>query len=111
MDANRKTGFYYVTGGFYLVIIFVLSVVTFWFNQYLAAAEFLLGLLLCVVNYLYKRHAEKKISDMFEKMTLHIGSATHNALMHFPLPTLLIDVNGKIKCSDKGCSYTKDANS
>ncbi|MBR5235784.1 MAG: DHH family phosphoesterase [Clostridia bacterium] len=97
MDANRKTGFYYVTGGFYLVIIFVLSVVTFWVNQYLAVAELLLGLLLCIVNYLYKKHAEKKISDMFEKMTLHIGSATHNALMHFPLPTLLIDLNGKIK--------------
>ncbi len=97
MDANRKSGFYYVTGGFYIFIIFLLGVVTFWFNRYLAAVEFLLGLLLCVVNYIYKKHSERKISDMFENMTLHIGSATRNALMHFPLPTLIIETSGKIK--------------
>lgn len=97
MEANKKTGFYYMTGGFYIVIIFLLGIVTYWFNRCLAAAEILLGLVLCAVNYVYRKHSEKKISEMFENMTLHIGSATRNALMQFPLPTLIIDDSGKIK--------------
>ncbi|MBQ4518510.1 MAG: DHH family phosphoesterase [Clostridia bacterium] len=97
MEVNPKSGLYYMTGGFYIVIIFLLGIVTFFVNRYLAMAEILLGLSLCIFNYIYKKHKEKKISDMFEQMTLRIGSATRNALMQFPLPTLIIESNGKIK--------------
>ncbi len=110
MDSNRKTGLYYVTGGFNIVIIFILGVVTFWFNRYLAAAEILLGFFLCVVNYLYKKYSEKKISDMFEHLTLRIGSATHNALMQFPLPTLILEKTGKIKWYNELFCQVFDAN-
>ena len=97
VDAKRKAKAYYMTGGFYIIIIFLMGLVTFWFNQYLAIAEIIVGALLCVVNYIYKKYTEKKISDMFETMTLEIGSETHNALMHFPLPTVLVEKNGRIK--------------
>ncbi|MBE7036818.1 MAG: phosphoesterase [Ruminococcaceae bacterium] len=97
MDVNPKSGLYYMTGGFYIVIIFLLGIITFFVSPHLAGAEILLGLSLCVFNYIYKKHKEKKISDMFEQMTLRIGSATHNALMQFPLPTLIVESSGKIK--------------
>ncbi|MBE7048725.1 MAG: phosphoesterase [Ruminococcaceae bacterium] len=97
MNTNKKADFYYVTGGFYIVIVFILAAVTFMFNRYLAIAECILGLILCVANYIYKQHSERRISEMFENMTLHLGSATHNALMHFPLPTLIVEEGGKIK--------------
>ncbi len=97
MDTNRKSGLYFVTGGFYIVIIFLMGIVSFIFNRYLGAAEILLGFLLCIVNYVYKKHSEKKISEMFDKMTLQIGSEAQNALVHFPLPTLILEKDGKIK--------------
>ncbi len=97
MDSNRKTGLYFVTGGFYIVFIFLMGIVSFLFNQYLGIAELLLGVVLCIVNYLYKKRSEKKISEMFDKMTLHIGSEAQNALTHFPLPTLVLDQSGRIK--------------
>ncbi len=97
MDTKQKAKVYYMTGGFYIIIIFLLGFITFWFNRYLAIAEVIIAALLCVVNYVYKKYTEKRISDMFETMTLQIGSETHNALMHFPLPTLLIEKDGKIK--------------
>ncbi len=97
MDKNRKAKIYYMTGGFYIIIIFLMGAVTFLFNRYLAAAELIVGALLCVVNYVYKKYSEKKILDMFENLTLQIGSETRNALMNFPLPTLIVEHNGKIK--------------
>jgi len=97
MDANKKTELYYVTGGFYIVIIAVLAMVTFWFNRYLAIAELAVSLILFVVNYSYKRHTKRKISEMFEQMTLDIGSATGNALLDFPLAALIVEENGKIR--------------
>jgi len=60
MEANKKNGIYYMTGGFYIVIIAVLSVITFWFNRYLAIGELALSLVLFAVNYIYKRHTKKK---------------------------------------------------
>ncbi|MBE7035545.1 MAG: phosphoesterase [Ruminococcaceae bacterium] len=97
MDTNRKTGFYYVMGGFYICIIFILGAITFLFNRYLAITEWVLGLLLTIVHFLYKKHTQRKIADMFASMTVDIGSAMQNALMNFPLPTLIIDRAGKIK--------------
>lgn len=97
MDTNRKTKFYYMTGGFYIIIIFLMGLVTFFFEFSLAIAEILIGALLCIVNYLYKKYSEKRISEMFENMTLQIGSETRNALMRFPLPMLIIEQSGKIK--------------
>ncbi len=97
MDTKRKTGLYYMTGGFSVVIIFVLGIITFWFNQYLAIAEIAVGLVLCIFNYLYKKYAEKKLSNMFENMSLQIGAENRNALMHFPLPAVIVEQGGKIK--------------
>lgn len=97
MDTKQKAKVYYMTGGFYIVIILILGIITFFINNYLALAEVILAALLCIVNYIYKKYTEKRISDMFETMTLQIGSETHNALMHFPLPTLLIEKDGRIK--------------
>lgn len=97
MEANRKNNLYYMTGGFYIAIILVLGVVTFWFNIYLAVAELILSMILFVINFAYKRHSAKKISEMFEKMTLDIGSATRNALLDFPLATVIVQQDGKIK--------------
>ncbi len=101
MDSNRKTGLYFVTGGFYIVFIFLMGIISFFFNRYLGVAELLLGAVLCVVNYLYKKHSEKKISEMFDRMTLHIGSEAQNALVHFPLPTLVLEQSGRIKWYNK----------
>ena len=94
---NKTTTYYFMTGGFYIAIILILAVITFFSNVYLAAAELVLAIALGVVAYIYKCRSEKKISNMFENMTLHIGSATRNALMQFPLPTLIIEKDGKIK--------------
>lgn len=97
MDTNRKFGLYSITGGLYVIIIFLLGIITFFFNIYLAIGEIVLGLLLCIFNFLNKKHAERKVSDLFENMTLHIGSATKNALTNFPLPTVLVNKSGQIK--------------
>ncbi len=101
MDTNKKSGLYYMTGGFNIFAIFLLAIITLWVNIYLAVAEFLLGFSLCFVNYLYKKQSEKKISDMFEHLTLRVGSATSHALMQFPLPTLIIEHGGNIKWYNK----------
>lgn len=117
MELNRKAGLYYVTGGFYIFVIFILGIVTFWFNRYLAIAEIVIGALLCIVNYIYKKYSEKKILTMFENMTLQIGSETRNALLNFPLPTLIVEQSGKIKWYNEAFTaiagkhlYDKDIN-
>ncbi len=97
MEANRKNGIYYMTGGFYIVVIFLMAAASLWFNRYLAIAEFVIGAALCIFNYVYKKYSEKKIQEMFEQLTLEIGSETTNALTHFPLPTLIVEQTGKIK--------------
>ncbi|MBE7040902.1 MAG: phosphoesterase [Ruminococcaceae bacterium] len=97
MDTKQKAKAYYMTGGYYIIIIFLMGLITFWFNHYLAIAELIVGAILCIVNYIYKKYTEKRISDMFEAMTLQIGSETQNALMHFPLPAVLIEKDGRIK--------------
>ncbi|MBE7022176.1 MAG: phosphoesterase [Ruminococcaceae bacterium] len=97
MEINKNSGLYYMTGGFYIVIILLMGVVTLWFNLYLAISELVISAILFVINYAYKRHSKKRISEMFEKMTLDIGSATGNVLLDFSLAAVIVQQEGKIK--------------
>ncbi len=97
MEANKKNGLHYLPGGFYIIVIAALAIVSFWFNRYLALAEFALVVILTIVNYAHKKISQKRISEMFEQMTLDIGSATGNALLDFPLAALIVEESGKIK--------------
>ncbi len=97
MDINRKLTQMYFTGAYSIVLVLILGIITLFFNFILGLVEIGIAIVLCAVNFLFKRHTQKRILEMYEQMTLDIGSATRNSLTDFPLPTLVTQHDGKIK--------------
>ncbi len=97
MDSNKKMEKLYVTGAYYVLIILILGIVSLYFNLLLGIIEIGVAVILFVIDLLVKSIAKKRVTAMFEQMTLNLGSATRNSLTGFSLPTAVIQNDGRMK--------------
>lgn len=97
MDSNKKMEKLYVTGAYYVLIILLLGVVSLYFNCLLGMVEIGVAVVLFVIDCIVKNVAKKRVTAMFEQMTLNLGSATRNSLTGFALPTAVIQSDGRVK--------------
>lgn len=97
MDTNKKMEKLYVTGVYYVFIILLLGIISLYFNLWLGLVEIIVAIALFIIDVVVNRFAKKRITAMFEQMTLNLGSATRNSLTDFSLPTIVIQADGRIK--------------
>lgn len=97
MDTNKKLEKFYATGAYYVFIILILGIVSLFINMTLGIAEIAIALVLFIIDFVMNHFAKKRVTALFEQMTLNLGSATRNSLTGFSLPTAVIQSDGRIK--------------
>jgi len=98
MDLNKKLSKFFYNGVYTILVIFILGLVALMLGYHVfAIVEIAIALFLLIFNMISKKRTEKRIYDMFEKMTVNVGEATRSSLINFPLPTVVAGVGGDIK--------------
>ena len=78
----------------YLLILFVFAGVTFFIQEQLAIAEFVILMILVIYSLLNARSRRKELVKYLEDVTYNTESAKNNTLMHFPLPIVVFKLEG-----------------
>ena len=97
MDTNKKMEKMYYTGAYYVFIILLMGIISLWFNFWLGIVEIAVAIVLFIIDFAVNHFAKKRVTAMFEQMTLNLGSATRNSLTGFSLPSVVIQTDGRIK--------------
>ena len=96
MDGKRFSRIFIQRTNLYLWIIFILLIVLATQNIYVAVPGFILFLVLLIYNFrsYYRRRTE--ITKYIENLTFNIDSATKETLLNFPMPLVMIELDGTI---------------
>ncbi|MBE7039807.1 MAG: phosphoesterase [Ruminococcaceae bacterium] len=98
MEMNKKLPAYYYSGGYFILTIFILGIAAILCKYYIfGIIEISVAAFLFILNLISRSRTEKRLYEMFEKMTLNVGEATRSSLINFPLPTVVADIGGDIK--------------
>ena len=96
MDNNRFFGIFIPRTSFYLWIIFFLVIIITVLNVWVGICGLLLFTLL-IVYYMRSNYVrQKEITKYIENLTLKIDSATKDTLLNFPMPLVVVELDGTI---------------
>ncbi len=85
---------------YYILIIFIFGIVTFFCNSVIGIIEILTAITLALISYFVKSRKQIKILKMLEQDIMSAELQTKNSLIHFPLPTAICSSEGKILWSN-----------
>lgn len=98
MELNKKLPEYYYNGRYFILTMFVLGIAALFLKNYLfGIVQIGVAMFSFVFNIISRRQTERRLYEMFEKMTVNVGEATRSSLINFPLPTVVADTEGDIK--------------
>lgn len=96
MDNNRFFGIFIPRASFYLWIIFFLVIIITVLNVWIGISGFLLFTFLVVYNMRSNYVRQKEITKYIENLTIKIDSATKDTLLNFPMPLVVVELDGTI---------------
>lgn len=96
MDNKRFLGNFVPRASFYLWIIFFLIVVINVVNWKVAIPAYVLLAFLIFYNFRSNYKRQKEITKYIENLTFNIDSATKDTLLNFPMPLVVIELDGTI---------------
>ncbi len=96
MDNNRFFGIFIPRSGFYLWIIFFLVIIITILNIWIGISGFLLFTFLIVYNIRSNYVRQKEITKYIENLTIKIDTATKDTLLNFPMPLVVVELDGTI---------------
>jgi len=96
MDSKKHSGIFIPKAGFYLWVIFILLVVIAFLDYRIAAPGFVIFLFLVYYNYRSNYVRRKDITRYIENLTFNIDRATKDTLLNFPMPLVVLEVDGTI---------------
>jgi c-di-AMP phosphodiesterase-like protein len=96
MDNNKFLGIFIPRASFYLWIIMFLVVVIAVLNIWIGISGFLLLTFLVLYNFRSSYIRQKEITKYIENLTLNIDSATKDTLLNFPMPLVVVELDGTI---------------
>lgn len=82
--------------GYYLWVIFLLSLVTFLFDYRVAAFELLIFVVLTLYYIKTNRDRRTQIADYVNTLSLGVDNAAKDTLVNFPLPVVVLQLDGII---------------
>lgn len=96
MESKKFIGMFLPKASFYLLVIFLLLLIISALEFFIAIPGYILFLLLLYYNFRsnYKRHRE--ITRYIENLTFNINTASKDTLLNFPMPLVLIELEGTI---------------
>lgn len=96
MDNKKFSGIFIPRASFYLWVIFALVVVIGILNIKVAIPGTALLIFLVYYNYRSNRRRQKEITRYIENLTFNIDSATKDTLLNFPMPLVVVELDGTI---------------
>lgn len=96
MDSKKFSGIFLPKASFYLLVIFALLIIIAVLEFVAAIPGFILFLFLLYYNFRsnYIRHRE--ITRYIENLTFNIDTASKDTLLNFPMPLVVIELDGTI---------------
>jgi cyclic-di-AMP phosphodiesterase len=96
MDNKKFSGIFMPRASFYLWFIFILLIVIGYMNLWLALPGYILLVLLVYYNFRSNHRRRKEITKYIENLTFNIDTATKDTLLNFPMPLVLVELDGTI---------------
>lgn len=96
MDNKKFSGIFIPKASFYLWFIFVLLIVMGYLNIWIAIPGYILLVFLLYYNFRSNHLRRKEITKYIENLTFNIDSATKDTLLNFPMPLVLVELDGTI---------------
>lgn len=96
MDNKKFSGIFTPRASFYLWFIFALVVVINILDWRVAIPGYILLLFLLYYNFRSNYVRQREITKYIENLTFNIDTATKDTLLNFPMPLVLIELDGTI---------------
>lgn len=96
MNGKRIMRMLSLNVGYYLWVIFLLALVTFLFDYRVAAFEMAIFIALTFYYLRTNRSRKTQIAEYVNSLTLEVDSATKDSLVNFPLPVVVLQLDGMI---------------
>jgi c-di-AMP phosphodiesterase-like protein len=96
MKGKKFTGIFIQKAGFYLFVILLLLTIIAFLEIKVAAPGFVFFLFLLYYHFRYNYKRKKEITQYIENLTFNIDVATKDTLLNFPMPLVLIELDGTI---------------
>ncbi|MCX7747860.1 MAG: DHH family phosphoesterase [Clostridia bacterium] len=96
MDNSNFFGLLLPRARFYLWIILVLVIIITVYNWFIAIPGYVLLIFLIYHNFRSSYIRQKELTKYIENLTFNIDSATKDTLINFPLPLVVVELDGTI---------------
>lgn len=96
MDNKSFINSFVPRASFYLWVIFVLLGVITYLNWRISLPGYLILILLVYYNFRSRHMRQKEITKYIENLTFNIDTATKDTLLNFPMPLVVIQLDGTI---------------
>jgi cyclic-di-AMP phosphodiesterase len=96
MDNKKFSGIFVPRASFYLWVIFILVVILTALMWQVAIPGYLLLIALVYYNFRSNYVRQKEITRYIENLTFNIDTATKDTLLNFPMPLVVIELDGTI---------------
>ena len=96
MKGKKFAGIFIQKAGFYLLVIFVLLIMIAFLEVKVAIPGFVFFVFLLYYNFRYNYKRKREITQYIENLTFNIDMATKDTLLNFPMPLVLIELDGTI---------------
>lgn len=96
MESKKFIGMFVPKASFYLLVIFFLLIIIATLEFVIAIPGFMLFLLLLYYNFRSNYKRQREITRYIENLTFNINTASKDTLLNFPMPLVLIELDGTI---------------
>lgn len=96
MNGKRMLNAIILGGGYYLWVVLVFAIATFFFDARVAAFELLIFFILLVIYIVDYIKKNNEIINYVESLALGVNAATKDTLVNFSLPVVVLKLDGAI---------------
>ena len=104
MGIDKKNKNVFFSTWYYILIILIFGFLTLKHNNIIGMVEIISAMVLWLISYFVKSRKQIKILKMLEHDIMTADVHSKNALMHFPLPTAITNLDGKVIWSNDSFS-------
>lgn len=96
MDKRRFSSIFIPGVGLYLLVVLALAVALLLYNPWAGSIGLVLFAYLLYYNRIMRYRRTKEVTKYIENLNFHVESATKDTLLNFPLPLVVVEVDGTI---------------
>lgn len=96
MDRRRFSSIFIPGVSLYLLVILILDIAVLTYNKWAGLLGLFIFIYLLYYNRMTRHRKTKEVTKYIENLNFHVESATKDTLLNFPLPLVVVEVDGTI---------------